>query len=398
MFSIKSKLSLELQQAIKNNCYKNYRVIIHLKSLLEKTEAKIKSLKGEIVHPIPSINCICALLTPRAIERLIELPQVQYIDLDVFALLCGNSVLSSNRVTFHEKYKLTGKGIGIGLIDTGVFPHSDLLTPQNKIKKFLDLVDNLKYPYDDNGHGTFISGVICSSGVSSKGQYRGIAEGSHIYAVKAFNSLGKGYISSILYGIHTILEGATENNIKVICLPFEIVEHNFFILSLFSKLFDMAIEKGISVVVPSGHNGNAEGSIKGIATLNNCITIGGADTTTPIIKPYKYSSSGPFMKLEKPDLIASCVNIYSLNTVREYISERNGMKIYPRQPENLYTEYSGTSIAAAFIAGVCALLYENNPSLSFKDVISLIKVSCNPTNMSKWVQGAGILDLDKLMP
>ena len=71
---------------------------------------------------------------------------------------------------------MTGKGIGIGIIDSGVYPHCDLLNPSNRIKKFVDIVNNLNYPYDDNGHGTFMSGLICGSGYGSKGMYKGVAK------------------------------------------------------------------------------------------------------------------------------------------------------------------------------------------------------------------------------
>jgi subtilisin family serine protease len=332
------------------------------------------------------------------VERIIEHPQVDHVTFDSYALLCGNSVLSSNGLSFQDRYKLTGKNICIGLVDSGVYPHNDLLSPHNKIKKFIDLLNNYKYPYDDNGHGTFVSGIICGSGYSSKGDYKGIAENSCIYSIKAFNSLGRGYISTILFAIATIISEREEYNIKVICLPFEIVSNDYFILSLFQELFRLASHYNLAIVVPSGHNGNSEGSISGIATLDNCITIGGIDTTKHPLKPYKYSSSGSFSKLEKPDICAAAVDLCSLNTNKSYIPEKSGMKIYPNSLESPYTCYTGTSCAAAYISAICALLYENSPDLNFKDLISLIKASCNLIDISKWLQGSGMIDLNRLLP
>lgn len=397
MFSFKNKLDHELKSAMANGSYKHYRVIIHCKSLRENIEKKIKSFKSEVIRSIETINCISAFLSPSAIERLTELPEVDYIAFDNTALLCGTSVLSANGISFQERYKLTGKGIGIGLVDSGTYPHIDFTMPSNKIKKFTDLINGLKYPYDDNGHGTFMSGIICGNGSASKGMYRGIAENSHIYSVKAFNSLGRGYVSDILYAIELLLKESEEHNLKVFCLPFELMDYNTFSLKLFNKLFDKALEKGIVVVVPSGNSGNMEGSIKGIATLPNCITVAGIDTRNGH-KPYKYSSCGPYGKLEKPDLAAACVDICSLNSNKEYISERNGTKVYPHQLDVPYTTFSGTSCAAAYISGVCALLFENNPKLPFKDILSLLKVSCKLLEIFKWAQGAGVVELNKLLP
>lgn len=398
MFSFKHKLDPNLKLAVDKKYYKNYRVIIHCKTLSESIEKKVNTYKGSMIHFIPIINCICAILSSNAIERIVEFPQVDYITLDTSAFLCGRNVLSSNGIKFQERYKLTGKNICIGLVDSGVYPHVDLLNPRNKIKRFLDIINECKYPYDDNGHGTFMSGIICGSGYQSKGTNKGIAENSCIYSIKAFNSLGKGYISDILYSIQTLINEANEYNLKVICLPFELISNDYFIISLFSKLFDTAVKHNITIVVPAGHNGTTEGSIKGIATLDNCIVVGGVDTNNGQSKPYQHSSAGPFAKIEKPDLSAAAVDILSLSSNTDYISERNGIKIYPRSLENPYTIYSGTSCAAAYISGVCAVLYENNPDLTFKDLLSLLKVSCKLMDVPKWIQGSGIVDLNRLLP
>ena len=397
MFSFKNKLEPTLRYALKSNLYENYRVIIHCKSLEDKTVNKIKSLRCEIIRNIPSINCICAILTSSAINRLLEYPQISYIVLDSYAYLCASSILAANGVSIQASYELTGNGIGIGIIDSGVYPHCDLINPSNKIKKFKDLVNNLAYPYDDNGHGTFVSGLICGSGYGSKGMYKGVAKNSHLYMIKAFNKLGKGFISDVLLSLETIITESSDYNIKIICLPFETFETNEFILSLFSKLFDLAISKGLVVIVPSGSNQNVRSSIRGIATLSNCITVGGYNSlSNPEI--YEYSSCGPFNKIDKPNLIAACVDICSLISDTEFVSEKNGVKLYPACITKLYTTYTGTSCSTAFICGICALLYEKNINLSFKDILALLKVSSSLMNFPKYMQGAGILDLTKLLP
>ena len=374
MFSFKNKIEETLKIAIKNNYYKNYRVLIICTNLQKDIEKKVKLYKGRILKSIALCNCVCAYVSSRAIERLLEYPQVIYICLDPYAYICGNSVCASNNVTISERYSLTGQNIGIGVVDTGVYPHTDLINPTNRIKSFLDLINNYNYPYDDNGHGTFISGVIAGNGSLSDGLYK------------------------ILFGIENLINIKEEFNIKIICLPFEVPSINYNILDLFSKIFNIALNNNIIIIVPSGHNGNNEGSIQGIATLKSCITVGGIDTTPLEKKPYIYSSSGPFSNIEKPDLAAAAVNICSLNSNTNYISEKRGRKIYPKPLEEAYTNFTGTSCAAAYISGVCSLLFENNQELLFKDILSLMKVSCSLLPFSKWIQGAGIIDINKLLP
>ena len=397
MFSLKNKLEPNLKIALKNKMHKNYRVIIHCKTLQEKVENKIKNSKCDIIRSIPYLGCISASLTPNVIEKLIEYPQIDHICFDNYALLCGSSILTANGVILEGKYKLTGKNICIGIVDSGVYPHPDLKNPSNKIIKFVDLINNINHPYDDNGHGTFISGIISSSGHSSNGMYRGVAEKSNIYMIKAFNSIGRGFVSDILYSINQLIDEKEDHNIKIICLPFEILDYNEFTLSLFSRLFDKAVENNLIIIVPSGHNTNVEGSMRGIALLDNCITVGGLDTTSGK-KPFIASSGGLSGKAEKPNLTAACVDICSLNADINYISEKDGQKIYPRPLDKLYTSYTGTSCSAAYISGICALLFENNPNLTYKDVCSLLKTSCSLLNMSKSVQGSGIININKLLP
>jgi Subtilisin-like serine proteases len=316
---------------------------------------------------------------------------------DSFAFLCGSSVYAANGISLKGKYNLTGKGIGIAVVDSGAYPHPDLIKPDNRLKKFVDLINNYKYPYDDNGHGTFTAGILCGNGHSSKGMYRGIAERSTLYVVKAFNSIGRAYISDILYGLELILQEAEEHNIRVACLPFELVEHKQYVVDLFSKCFERYVAGGIIPVVPSGSMGNDEGSIRGIAAIENCITVGGIDTTS-INTPYIYSSGGFAGKHEKPNVSAACVDICSLNTNVKFISEKNGIKLFPQNLEKPYTTYTGTSCSSAFISGIIAMLLENNKDLTFKDICSLLKVSSSMLNASRWVQGAGIVDISKLMP
>jgi hypothetical protein len=397
MFSFKNKIEPNLKLWIDNKTYKTYRVNIFCKSLINSIEKKVKSFRGSIERYIPSANILCAIVSPHAIQRLLELPEIDYICLDTFAFLCGSSsVLSANGINFREKHKFTGKGVGVALIDSGVYPHHDLQNP-NKIHGFFDLLNDAHHPYDDNGHGTFMAGIICGNGASSKGLYPGVAPNSHIYAVKAFNSIGRAFCSDILFAIENVLDNAKEYNIKILCLPFEIMDYNYKLLNGFSKLFDKCIQNDIIPIVPTGSKENKECSIVGISTLPNCLTVGGIDTTSSPI-PYKFSSCGPCGKVEKPDLSAACVNICSLNCNTSYVSERNGVKLFAPVLDRPYTNYTGTSCAAAYISGLCAMLLQSNSRLAFKDVVSLLKISSSLIDAPKWSQGHGLVDIEKLIP
>ena len=396
MFSFKRKLELNLKNCMSYRSTKDYRVIIKYKNFQESIIKNILSYKGEVLHCITYCNLISARLNSKGINRLLEYPEIEYICFDEYLFLCGMSISTANKFKLSNNSNITGKGIGIGIIDSGVYPHTDLLSPYNKIGSFTDLIDGLNYPYDNNGHGTCTCGIIAGSGDRSNKMYSGVAQGSVLHCYKAFDRLGKGFVSDVLYALELILLSSQKYNIKVICLPFELLYYNNFIISCFNTMFKSSTNKGIIPVLPSGSNKSIEGSLTGIALCTNCITVSGLDTRSSL-KPYIYSSSGLIKKGSKPDVCAACVDIVSLNSNTDYISEKNGIKLYTHKLETSYKTFSGTSLAAAYISALCALLFETNPNLNFKDIVSLLKVSCEELDMPRSFQGDGKVNINNLI-
>lgn len=396
MFSFKKKIDTTLLSLLYNNPNRIFRVLIKCKNLQDNISKRILSYKGEVIHSINECNIICARIPSKHIQRLAEYPEVDYICLDEYAFLCGMSVRTANKSTFPVNFDQTGSGIGIGIIDSGVFPHPDLTLPINKIKFFKDIINTLNYPYDDNGHGTSICGILSSSGDISKGLYKGIAPNASLCVIKAFDKLGKGFASDILASILILLSHQEEFNIKVLCLPFEFFNCPPIIFEAFENILTIITESCITPIIPSGSNKNIDSSITGLALSKKCITVSGLDTNTTPITPYSYSSCGDCKNITKPDLSAACSDIVSLNSDTNYISEKNGIRLYPHKLKTSYQTYSGTSLAAAYVAGICALLYENNMNLTFKDVYSLLKLSCTSLDIPKNQQGNGIIRIKNL--
>lgn len=96
---------------------------------------------------------------------------------------------------------ITGKGVGVAVLDTGIYLHEDL---KGKIQGFKDFVHGKKLPYDDNGHGTHIAAMIAGSGLASGGLLKGIAPGSSITAIKVLDHRGNGYAADVLMGLRWI--------------------------------------------------------------------------------------------------------------------------------------------------------------------------------------------------
>lgn len=410
MFSFKNKLEIQLKEAINSNLYNELRVIIYCKSLFHDVEKKVTSMNSVLIRSFPELNCISVIASPRCIERLIEYPEIKYICFDKYAFLCANNKETTTEPPNISKIKkdvtnvgsiyngistATGQNVCVGLIDSGVFPHDDLIKPKNRLVGFKDLINNYNFTYDDNGHGTFMAGIISGNGFSSKGNVKGVAPRSNIFNVKAFNSTGKAYISDVLYAINYIIDNSHEFNIKVICMPFETFDYDSFILNLFSTLFEKAIGKNISLVVPSGSNPNSFTSITGIASLNNCITVSGIDRSRDLSK-YNFNSLGFNKKVKKPNLCYNAININSLKTIEYFIPEINGVKCYPPHLKLSYTTFTGSSCASAYISGICALLYERYNNVYMKDILSILKLCCDDFPGPCGIKGAGIININKI--
>ena len=96
---------------------------------------------------------------------------------------------------------LTGAGVGVAVLDTGIYPHEDF---ENRIMAFKDFVRRRPGPYDDNGHGTHIAAMIGGNGASSGGRYRGVAPGCGLIAVKVLDFRGNGFASDVLAGLRQL--------------------------------------------------------------------------------------------------------------------------------------------------------------------------------------------------
>ena len=85
----------------------------------------------------------------------------------------------------------TGKGIGVCVLDTGIFPHIDFT---GRIWAFQDFIGYRRAPYDDNSHGTHVCGIIGGDGKASDGRITGIAPecGDRIKSAGSYGKWKKG--------------------------------------------------------------------------------------------------------------------------------------------------------------------------------------------------------------
>lgn len=294
-----------------------------------------------------------------------------YSNLDVKIGKFENKFISLNNLT---KNKFLGNNQTICFIDTGIFPHIDFILPKNRIIKFIDLINNQQTPYDDNGHGTFVSGVCSGGGILNK-DYSGFAPLSNIIMIKALNKDGNSDSNRILDAMQWIYNNHKKYKIGVVCMSFGA---DFLNKSDPLSFGAEALWKcGLIVVAAAGNSGPKSQTIKSPGNSPKIITVGALDMEH--MKIADFSSRGPTPYGHKPDLIAPAVDLISCSN--SYLP---------------YTTMSGTSVATPIIAGICADLKSKYPNITNESVKRFLIKNCKKLEGKIDTEGAGYIDFSNL--
>ena len=338
--------------------------------LLEK---QLQAEGAKITGRFPFIGALGVYATPQSLKNILKFDATEFMcsHTKVFAMMnVARQIIGIDKA-------FGGKNIAIAYIDTGLSPHLDFVLGDNRILKFVDFINHKVFPYDDNGHGTFVAGVGSGSGTLSHGKYAGICPKSKIIGIKALDSGGEANATKILEAMQWIYENAIKYNIKVVCMSFgsEPLGAHDPIMQGAEKLWD----KGIIVVAAAGNSGPEYSTIKSPGISPKIITVGAFDDNRlddeafdpTFFEIAQFSSRGPAFNTFKPDVVAPAVDIMSC-----------GVK------EN-YTTLSGTSVACPMIAGVCGLLLEHNPSASPTQIKQQLLSLCRPITFNQNKEGSG---------
>lgn len=366
-------------------------VIIYSKSTINEIRDCIIENYGQIKYELPFINAVSVEIPKEKLEKLSAYQMIGSISDDAIVsktpifsrarsvqARCGNYEDDLERIFGSTE---RGKGVGVAVIDTGVAPHYDLIKPSNRIIAFKDLLANKEMPYDDDGHGTHVAGIIAGNGYTSC-KYTGTAPCADIIAIKALDSSGNGTESDILAALQWIVNNGQFFNIRVINLSLGIKVEPPYEDDPLIKGANAAVRYGYSVITAAGNNGPGKCTINSPGTSPLVITVGAADLThceaDGEIKVANFSSRGPTLTGDsKPDLIAPGVDICSLDG---------------KNPKG-YAIQSGTSMAAPVVSGVAACLYAMRPDLTPAQVKQILVKDAMPLRKEdRYAQGRGLLN------
>lgn len=239
-------------------------------------------------------------------------------------------------------FGFTGKGIKIGIIDTGVSTtHPDL-----KVAGGVSFVAGEESYHDEEGHGTHVAGIIAALD-NSIGTV-GMAPDAEIYAIKSLNQLGEGNQSDVIAGI----EWAIEHKLDIVNLSFTAPEGSY----LLNETIKKAYNDGMILIAASGNTLKqlpADTDVLFPARYPEVIAVGAIDQNK---QKAAFSYFGKDL-----DFVAPGVKVYSTY---------NGLVDGAVQE---YAYMNGTSMAAPYVTGIAALYKQAYPKRSNREIRELMQ-------------------------
>jgi len=283
---------------------------------------------------------------------------------------------------------LTGKGVSIGIIDTGVdYTHGDLggcFGEGCKVVDGYDFANDDEDPMDERGHGTHVAATAAGDGV-----LKGVAPDAEIYAYKVFRSSGgakEGWtISAIERAVDPNNDGDFSDSLDIISMSLGDSRKEY---SPLVEAVDNAVDSGVIAVVAAGNSGSDIITIKTPGISLKAITVGAVDKSKEIAR---FSSRGPNIMNGvvsiKPDVVAPGVSICAAQW-EDYASSYKCV-------DDEHVAVSGTSMATPHVSGVVALMKQAKPYLTPKEIKLILTSSSDNLGISVNEQGHGFVNAEK---
>ncbi|MFK8023919.1 MAG: S8 family serine peptidase [Ilumatobacter sp.] len=299
---------------------------------------------------------------------------------------------------------ITGDGVNVAVIDTGVAPVKDL-AGADKVVAMVDLSAEAGVPearyVDTYGHGTHMAGIIAgrtpgadpATASEHPEWFLGVAPDAGIVSVKVADNTGAVDITQVIAGVDWVVDHADELDIGVLNLSYSSGSTLDYRSDPLTFALERAWNAGIVVVVAAGNDGKKARELASPAIDPFVIAVAATVTT----KDHKFvipewATSGN--RDRRPDISAPGASIESLRAPNSRADLEH--------PEGYVDERifrgSGSSQAAAVVAGGVALLLDARPELTPDEVKALLVSDTTKVNpVMPDFSGAGLIKLDGLV-
>jgi serine protease AprX len=364
------------------------------------------------------INGYAIEVPNRLLKTLAAHPNVVqfHVDRPLYKQNLRTSVTTGSRA-LQQALGITGAGVGVAVIDSGIATWHDDLTNRSsrvypygnqRVSAFVDFVNSRALPYDDDGHGTHVAGVIAGNGYDSGGQKAGMAPDASIISLKVLDANGQGTIRHIIAALDWVLANRSKYNIRVVNLSVTANVTESYWTDPLTLAAKRLVDAGVVVVAAAGNRGrNAGGQSQygGIGAPANApwvLTVGASSTNGTSVRTddsmAAFSSRGPTYLdwTAKPDLVAPGVGTVSMAAPGSTLVSLNLKSLIAGTLSTAsppYLSLSGTSMAAPVVSGVVAQMLQVNPRLTPNAVKAILQYTAQAyPGYDALTQGAGFLN------
>ena len=382
--------------------------------------ARLHGRGGVVKGRHTSIRGYAARVPAAQIVLLADDPEIERISFDtpVRAHLDVATRAIRADVARAEFSSLSGKGVGIALVDTGVMSHVDFQRPKGQPQVVeVEVVGREPGLMDYYGHGTHVAGILVGNGAASSDNrsfrtFRGMAPEALLISIRALQPDGSGNTSDVIAAIDWAIRFKATYNIRVLNLSLGHPVYESYAVDPLCRAVRAAHDAGILVVVAAGNDGGVGsgfGTIGSPANEPTAVTVGAMDdSNTAAVEDDVvawYSSKGPTLidHVVKPDLVAPGTWIVSTRAPGSYLDTTyHDLALqygdYRTDPNNAakdgdYYTLAGTSMAAPFVAGTAALMIQKEPLLDPATVKARLMRSAVKDENLVFETGAGYLDV-----
>ncbi|MFE7274205.1 S8 family serine peptidase [Streptomyces sp. NPDC057623] len=307
-------------------------------------------------------------------------PGISHVWLDgIRKAALDTSVPQTGAPAAHAK-GLTGKGVKVAVLDTGIdTTHPDLKNQVVGAKNFTTSKDTA----DHFGHGTHVASIVAGTGAMSKGKYAGVAPGAKLLNAKVLGDEGGGDDSSILAG----MEWAAAQGADIVNLSLG-GEDTPGVDPLEAEVNKLSKEKGILFAIAAGNEGEGgDQTVGSPGSAADALTVGAVDRRGEL---GVFSSRGPTADSAlKPDVTAPGVDITAALAKGSIVARE-----YPEKPAG-YVTLSGTSMATPHVAGAAALLKQQHPDWTYTQLKTALIASAQGGSYTAFQGGAGQIRVDR---
>ncbi len=404
------KLDRTLQQRSAGGAGES-RVIVELHD--NAPAGLVRAMGGVEGRRLKSFGGQAARIENRRLISLANNPWVKavHVDRPIFGAMERTAVMTGVRAAQHAM-GYDGTGVGVAIVDSGITSwHDDLMGAGiggQKVVQFVDFVGHQASPYDDNGHGTHVAGIVAGSGYDSYGLKAGVAPGAYLVGLKVLDQTGGGYMSDVIAALDWVVENHAAYNIRVVNLSVGAAVTESYETDPLTLAAKRVVDEGVVLVAAAGNtgrNGLGQTQYGGIAAPGNApwvLTVGASSHAGTLTRSDDtiggYSSRGPTVidYLAKPDLVAPGTGIVSLSDPTSFLfATKAHMLVDGLRPTSYkpYLSLTGTSMASPVVAGTVALMLQANPALTPNAVKAILQYTAQDyPQYNALTQGAGFLN------